>query len=106
MERIIIDQREGQRLDNFLFQIYKSTPNSHVYRMLRKGRIRVNGKVCRDNCYRLVKNDVLSMPTPINDASRLIPNDALVDKVRHMIVQESEDFWLLNKPPKDMCPSI
>ncbi|MEC7030157.1 MAG: RluA family pseudouridine synthase [Pseudomonadota bacterium] len=97
MIEFVIDDREGQRLDNFLFQIYKSTPNSHVYRMLRKGRIRVNGKVCRDNTYRLLAEDVLIIPTPVNDAKSINPSETLVEKVKSMIVDETEDYWLLNK---------
>ena len=99
METIIIDDRDGQRLDNYLFQIYKSTPNSHVYRMLRKGRIRINGKVCKDNKYKLSKDDVLSIPTPVNESLDLTPSQALITRVSNMIVRDESDFWLLNKQP-------
>ena len=99
METIIIDDRDGQRLDNYLFQVYKSTPNSHVYRMLRKGRIRINGKICKDNKYKLSKDDVLSMPTPINEVSQLTPSESLISQVTRMIVREEDEFWLLNKQP-------
>lgn len=97
LNTLIIGDRAGQRLDNFLFQIYKSTPNSHVYRMIRKGRIRVNGKPCKDNTYKLCQDDVILMPTPINDVSHVTPSDAVIEKVKSMIVHESDDFWLLNK---------
>lgn len=97
MNTLIIGDRAGQRLDNFLFQIYKSTPNSHVYRMIRKGRIRVNGKPCKDNTYKLCQDDVLVMPTPVNDVSHVTPSETLVEKVKAMILHETEDFWLLNK---------
>lgn len=99
METIIVDDREGQRLDNYLFSIYKSTPNSHIYRMLRKGRIRINGKVFRDNTYKLCRDDVLSIPTPINDISELKPSEALIERVKSMIEKDEEDFWLINKQP-------
>lgn len=97
MKKIISD-RTGQRLDNFLFQIYKATPNSHVYRMIRKGRIRINGRTCRDNTYKLQENDTVLMPVPINP-EKLKPSDTLITKVKEMIVYEEADFWLLNKSP-------
>ena len=34
----------GQRLDNFLVRILKGVPRTHVYRLLRKGEVRVNSK--------------------------------------------------------------
>lgn len=98
MKTMVIDDRTGQRLDNFLFGVYRSTPNSHVYRMLRKGRIRVNGKVMKDNTYKLCEGDVLTMPTPVNDASQLKPSETLINKCKAMIVSEHEDYWVLNKP--------
>ena len=43
-EKMIVsnENQEGQRIDNFLFKTLKTTPKSHIYRMLRKGSIRVN----------------------------------------------------------------
>lgn len=32
----------GQRLDNFLVKILKGVPKSHIYRVIRKGEVRVN----------------------------------------------------------------
>ena len=40
---IEVDQElAGQRIDNFLLRYFKGVPKSHVYRMLRKGEVRVN----------------------------------------------------------------
>ena len=38
------EDRDGQRLDNFLFGQLKGAPKSLVYRLLRTGQVRVNGK--------------------------------------------------------------
>ncbi len=32
----------GQRLDNFLLKNLKNVPRSHIYRVIRKGEVRVN----------------------------------------------------------------
>ena len=34
---------EGQRLDNFLIKSLKNVPKSRIYRMIRKGEVRING---------------------------------------------------------------
>ncbi|HMU17783.1 MAG TPA: S4 domain-containing protein, partial [Thauera aminoaromatica] len=34
----------GQRIDNYLLRIAKGVPKSHVYRILRSGEVRVNGR--------------------------------------------------------------
>ena len=35
---------DGQRLDNFLLRVLKGVPRTHIYRLLRKGEVRVNSK--------------------------------------------------------------
>lgn len=51
----------GQRLDNFLFTELKGLPRSRVYRLVRKGEVRVNlGRV--DARYRLQNGDEVRIP--------------------------------------------
>ena len=38
------DEADGQRIDNYLLKILKGVPKSHVYRILRSGEVRVNGR--------------------------------------------------------------
>lgn len=38
------EESADQRLDNFLFRLLKGVPKSRVYRMLREGEVRVNGR--------------------------------------------------------------
>ena len=40
----VSDKGAGQRLDNFLLRELKGCPKSLVYRVIRKGQVRVNGK--------------------------------------------------------------
>ena len=59
--RNVTIEDEGQRLDNFLFRIFKGIPKSHVYRIIRSCEVRVNkGRV--DQTYRLVAGDVVRVP--------------------------------------------
>ena len=38
------EEAAGQRIDNFLVRLLKGVPKSHVYRILRRGEVRVNSK--------------------------------------------------------------
>ena len=42
--QIIDSSRDGQRIDNYLFACLKGVPKSMIYRILRKGEVRVNKK--------------------------------------------------------------
>lgn len=51
----------GQRLDNFLARLYRDVPRSHLYRLIRSGQLRVNGRR-RPVDYRLQAGDALRLP--------------------------------------------
>lgn len=38
------ESAEGQRLDNYLARVCKGVPKSHLYRLIRRGQVRVNGR--------------------------------------------------------------
>ncbi|MDR0439959.1 MAG: RluA family pseudouridine synthase [Candidatus Accumulibacter sp.] len=43
--RLLVDaEDEGQRLDNYLLRVCKGVPKSHVYRIIRSGEVRLNGR--------------------------------------------------------------
>ena len=52
---------EGQRIDNFLLRELKDVPKSRVYRILRKGEVRINGGRVKPE-YRLQAGDALRLP--------------------------------------------
>src|ERR1700734_1438553 len=59
--RTITDEEAGQRIDNFLMRHFKSVPRSRVYRLLRKGEVRVNKKRV-DAEYRMAAGDEIRLP--------------------------------------------
>ncbi len=62
----IDDTRAGQRLDNFLLATLKGVPKSRIYRLVRKGEVRVNrGRTQPD--YRLQVGDLVRIP-PVRQA--------------------------------------
>lgn len=92
---------EGQRLDNFLLRSLAGVPRSRVYRLLRRGEVRVNGKRKQAD-YRLTADDEVRLP-PVREsrvseaAPRAVP-DALLAAVSDAIVHEDERILVLNKP--------
>jgi 23S rRNA pseudouridine955/2504/2580 synthase len=57
----IDDTLSGQRLDHFLVRVCKTVPKSHLYRVIRSGEVRVNGKRAQGDS-RLVDGDVVRVP--------------------------------------------
>jgi 23S rRNA pseudouridine955/2504/2580 synthase len=87
---------DGQRLDNYLFRTLKGVPKSHVYRIVRSGEIRVNGKRAQPTT-RLGPGDELRVP-PIRlaepAATPSFPRMAPLPE----IIFEDETLLALNKP--------
>ena len=57
----------GQRLDNYLTSRLKRVPKSKIYRIIRKGELRINGKRVKPD-YRLQVDDLLRLPPIKTDA--------------------------------------
>ena len=57
----ILEHEAGQRIDNFLLRVCKGVPKSWVYRVVRKGEVRVN-KVRIDVNYKLQTGDIVRIP--------------------------------------------
>ncbi|MCH7880522.1 MAG: hypothetical protein IIB69_02885, partial [Proteobacteria bacterium] len=51
----------GQRLDNLLFKNLKHVPNTWVYRIIRKGEVRVNKKRIKPD-YKVKVGDLVRIP--------------------------------------------
>jgi len=100
VRHIEVDNDEaGQRLDNFLLRVLKGVPRTHVYRLLRKGEVRLNGRRARPD-RRLEAGDVVRLP-PVRvspePGPRRVP-DALLAEVRRAIVHEDDRIVALDKP--------
>ena len=86
----------GTRLDNFLVRHLKDVPRTHVFRLLRKGEVRVNKKRARPE-QRVVLGDIVRIP-PVRRAEDLTPP-----------VIEGHDHrrwgWVVRAPREDECGS-
>lgn len=89
----------GQRIDNFLIARLKGIPKSHVYRILRRGEVRVNGGRCQAQ-RKLGFGDRVRVPPlrlPERD-EREVPEVLVRDRLEGRILHEDEDFLVVNKP--------
>ena len=85
----------GQRIDNYLLRIAKGVPKSHVYRILRSGEVRVNGRRVQQT-YRLQEGDEVRIP-PIRIAEPTHAAPAPAGKPLP-VVYEDEALLVIDKP--------
>lgn len=64
---IVSEDNEGQRLDNFILKQWQAAPRSVVYRLIRKGQIRINKKRARADS-RLQINDCVRLPPSVYES--------------------------------------
>lgn len=95
----ISEENSGQRLDNFLITKLKGVPKTRIYRIIRKGEVRVNkGRI--DNKYRLKIGDIVRIP-PVRVATRtddVVLQPTLKNSLENDIVYEDDVMIVLNKP--------
>jgi len=89
----------GQRIDNFLQARLKGVPRSRIYRLLRKGEVRVNkGRVKAE--YKLRAGDVVRVP-PIRAAEQ-VPAPVVGDQLRQLVEQsilyDASGLLVIDKP--------
>ncbi|TNE75679.1 MAG: 23S rRNA pseudouridine(955/2504/2580) synthase RluC [Gammaproteobacteria bacterium] len=95
----ITEHQAGQRIDNFLLTFLKGVPKSRVYRILRKGEVRVNRSRVKAE-YRLQVGDQVRVP-PVRVAERQTPpgpSPRLQQLLESRIVFEDENMMVIDKP--------
>lgn len=96
----IDDQHAGRRLDKFLRSRLKGVPAGLLFQLLRKGKIRVNGRKTEQN-YRLVEGDMVELPTLTVEAPAVKdppPPSALLDRLKNIVLHEDDDMLVVDKP--------
>ena len=93
----------GQRLDKYLARRLADVPRTRIFRIIRRGEVRVNGRRAGPEA-RLSANDRVRVP-PIREqpaqgapGARRGPPAAMVEAVRRAIVQETDRLLVLDKP--------
>jgi 23S rRNA pseudouridine955/2504/2580 synthase len=89
----------GQRLDNYLLSKLKGLPRSRLYRIIRKGEVRINKKRTKPDD-RLREGDIIRIP-PLRLAATIekkFPTKKLAALLEKAIIFEDKNFLAINKP--------
>ncbi|OGT45300.1 MAG: hypothetical protein A3E83_08535 [Gammaproteobacteria bacterium RIFCSPHIGHO2_12_FULL_41_20] len=94
------EEYAGQRIDNFLISRLKKVPKAHIYRILRKGEVRVNKKRIEPS-YHLAEGDEIRLP-PLHlgeTAKQVPPSEETKQLLANRILYEDKYILVINKPP-------
>lgn len=86
----------GQRIDNFLARHLKGVPKSHIYRILRRGEVRVNSGRIRAQ-YKVCAGDIVRIPPVRVSPPKAGPGNAGASLEQHILF-ENERCLVVNKP--------
>jgi 23S rRNA pseudouridine955/2504/2580 synthase len=100
VQQVEVGERgDGQRLDNFLARILGDVPRSHLFRVIRKGEVRVNGKRAKPET-RLQASDTVRVPPVRTGASappRRVPG-TMTDSLNAAVIYEDPRLLVIDKP--------
>ena len=98
VQKIAIDEeRAGQRIDNFLKSVLPGLPKGRLYRMLRKGEVRVNGGRIRAE-YKLQQGDLVRVPPARVRAAADAPDAGTAARLLDQLIYEDKRILVVNKP--------
>ena len=87
----------GQRLDNYLIKLLKGVPKSRIYRIIRKGEVRVNkGRKKAD--YKLKAEDLIRIqPIRTSTEKEIKPSQSLLKLLENAVLYEDKGMLIINK---------
>ena len=99
VKNITVDHdNEGRRVDNFLFSNFKNIPKSKIYKVIRKGEVRVNSKRVKPHT-KLSANDLIRIPPNLINQDKVIDiNTSKYAYLKDRVIYDDEDFLIYNKP--------
>lgn len=90
--------RDGQRLDNFISAQLKGVPRSVIYRVIRKGQVRINGGRAKP-ATRLRTGDIVRVPpASIRDRNSGEVPPAVLELLSQSIRYEDQGVMVIDKP--------
>ena len=95
----ILESQQGQRIDNFLIRYLKGVPRSRVYRLIRRGEVRINKKRCKP-AQKLQINDEVRIP-PFSGATTtqpVKPGSVMEQLLENSVLFENDEMLVINKP--------
>jgi len=94
---LIDDEQAGQRIDNFLRRHLPGLPKGRLYRILRRGEVRVNGGRIRAE-YRLRTGDEVRIPPARINAGPATPPAGKIAQLDDQVLFEDKRLLVINKP--------
>ncbi|HCU89546.1 MAG TPA: hypothetical protein DGR97_06375 [Gammaproteobacteria bacterium] len=94
----VASNQSGRRLDNFLASVLKNVPKSFIYKIIRRGEVRVNGSRARPEL-KLLANDLVRIP-PLMEAlaSGRVISAARRTLIEDAIIYEDDKILVIDKP--------
>ncbi|ASJ72436.1 RluA family pseudouridine synthase [Granulosicoccus antarcticus] len=95
----VTEDEDGQRIDNFLIKRCGGVPRSHLYQLIRKGDVRVDGKRIKQT-RKLVAGEKVRIPPIRLQVSEVVKvPDKLARAAGRAVIFDHPDFLVVNKPP-------
>ncbi len=91
---------EGIKIERLIKRLYPQLPLSFIFRLLRKGKVRVNKRQV-DNNFRVKENDsvILHIPPDVLAGGQIIREERLLYEITARdVILENTDFLAINKP--------
>ena len=89
--------RAGQRIDNFLRTELPGVPKGRVYRLLRRGEVRVNGGRIKAE-YKLQEGDEVRIPPARINTGAPAPPESKATAMLDSVLYEDKQVLVINKP--------
>src|ERR1700753_4303269 len=95
----VTEDQAGQRLDNFVHRELGDLPRSRIYRVIRKGEVRVNGHRAGPDTRLQLHDKIRIPPVKVRPASEVgQPSSGLLETLGKAIVHEDDNLLVLDKP--------
>ncbi len=95
---VVATNDDKQRLDNFLMKYLKGVPRSRIYKMCRKGEVRVNKGRVKPSCRLKVGDSVRIPPVHIKAKQEILVPQRIIKTMEDSIIFENDDILAINKP--------
>ncbi|MEX2495673.1 MAG: RluA family pseudouridine synthase [Woeseia sp.] len=98
VRKVRVDRESaGQRIDNFLRRELPGVPKSRLYRLLRRGEVRINGGRVRAE-YRLQAGDEVRIPPARLRPAGAEPSAGNAARIEQRVLYEDKQLLVLDKP--------
>ncbi len=95
----VAEDRDGQRIDNYLAGQLKGVPKSLIYRIVRTGQVRINGKRAKPDTRVAAGDQVRIPPVRLGEPTESgAPPRAQIETLERAIIYEDRDFLVIDKP--------